>query len=121
MLTDPQVVTVNAVAKSMPRVSSTGTSALYQLADETFKLEVSHQVQKKGNSSSRIRTLVRLTQRAIVSDPLTTVNDYETMSLQFVIDRPNYGFTQAQLDQLRAGFATWFDTTMTGKLFGLES
>lgn len=121
MLTDPQTVTVNAVAKTMPRVSSSGTSAVYQLADETFKLEVSHQVVSKGKSASRIRTLVRVTQRAIVADPLTAVNDYDTMSLQFVIDRPNYGFTGVQLDQLRAGFAAWLDTTMTGKLFGLES
>lgn len=122
MLTDPQTITVNAVAKAMPRVKQDGLSSLYQLADETFKLEISHQTNsKKGSTFNRIRSLIRFTQRAIVTNPLDSTNDYDTLSIQIVIDRPNYGFTSAQLDQLRAGLATWFDTTMTGKIFGQES
>lgn len=120
MLTDPQTITVNAVAKAMPRVQSSGTSAVYQLADQTFKLEVSHQVTAK-KTNSRVRSLIRFTQRAIVPDPLTAVNDYETTSIQIVIDRPEVGFTATQLDQMSAGLKTWLDTTMMGKLFGLES
>lgn len=125
MLADPQTITVNSVAKVMPRVTSDGSSSVYQLSDETFKLEISHtNVTAKGKSkglAGRIRTLVRFTQRAIVADPLTAVNDFDTLSYQVVIDRPSYGFTQTQLDQLRAGFQTWLDSTMTGKLFGQES
>lgn len=122
MLTDPQTITVNAVAKAMPRVKQDGLSSLYQLADETFKLEVSHQTnQKKGETFGRVRSLVRFTQRAIVTNPLDSSNDYDTLSIQLVVDRPNYGFTSAQLDQLRAGFFAWLDTTMTGKIFGQES
>lgn len=121
MLTDPQTITVNAVAKTMPRVQSTGTTAVYQLADQTYKLEVSHQVTAKTRGNSRIRTLVRFSQRKVVADPLTAVNDYETGSLQLVIDRPEVGFSATELDQMSAGFKTWLDTTMMGKLFGLES
>lgn len=117
MLTDPQTVTVNSVAKVMPRVLSTGTSAKYMLADESFTLDISHQTAKDG----RIRSMAKTTQRAVVADPLTNVNDYETLSIHTVIDRPNYGFTQAQVEQLVAGHFAWQNTAMVAKLFGRES
>jgi predicted Zn-dependent peptidase len=116
-LTDPQVVTVNAVAQSMPRILTSGTSAKYQKADESFSLSISHE----GSKGNRIRSMARIDQRAIVADPLTAENDYQTLSFYCVLDRPNYGFTQAQIEQLIAGFKTWLDNTMVGKLTGQES
>lgn len=116
MFADPQVVTVNAVAQSMPRVSVSGTSAIYQKSDETFKLTLSH-----VKSNQRIRSMARIDQRAIVADPLTSVNDYETLSFYCVIDRPEVGFSVTQVDQLIAGFKTWLDTTASGRLYGQES
>lgn len=116
-LTDPQVVTVNAVAQSMPRVLISGTSAKYQKADESFALSVSH----SNTKDRRIRSMARLDQRAIVADPLTAENDYQTLSFYVVVDRPNYGFSQTQVEQLITGFKTWLDNTMVGKLFGQES
>jgi len=116
MFADPQVVTVNAVAQSMPRIQIDGLSAIYQKSDLSFKLTLSH-IPKSG----RIRTMTRIDQRAIVADPLTNENDYETLSFYFVIDRPEYGFSQTQVDQLIAGLKTWLDTTASGKLFGMES
>jgi hypothetical protein len=117
-LTDPQVVTINAVQKSMPRVSTSGTSAKYQMPDQAFALVVSHSVTKDG----RIRSLARLDQRAIVVDPLdSNKSDYDTLGFYVVVDRPEYGFTQTQLEQLITGFKTWLDNTMVGKLFGQES
>lgn len=117
MLSDPQVVTVNSVAKSMPRIQSTGTSAVYKMADETFTLSVSH----TNAANNRIRSLARIDQKAIVPDPLTSVNDYETLSVYLVVDRPLAGFTSTQVDQLITGFKTWLDSTMVGKLYGRES
>jgi hypothetical protein len=115
-LTDPQVVTVNAVAKSMARVLTNGQSSTYQLADGTFKLTVSHQLSK-----GRVRSTARIDQRAIVPDPLTSVNDYETLSFYFVIDRPEVGFTDTQVNQLKSGLVTWLTDAMGTKLYGLES
>jgi hypothetical protein len=117
MFSDPQTVTVNSVAKVMPRVSQQGTSSTYQLNDETFKLTVSHA--KAGKD--RIRSVVRIDQRAVVPDPLTSVNDYETLSFYVVIDRPSAGFTSTQVAQLVAGLEAWLDSTAVGKLFGQES
>jgi len=116
MFADPQSVTVNAVAQSMPRLSSTGTSAVYSKADGTFKLNISHTEAKE-----RIRSMVRIDQKAIVADPLTAVNDYETLSFYVVVDRPAFGFSSTQVDQLIAGLKTWLDSTAIGKLYGRES
>lgn len=116
MFSDPQTVTVNAVAKVMPRVSSDGLSSIYQLSDQSFKLTISH-----TPSKGRVRSMVRIDQRAIVPDPLTAVNDYETLSFYFVVDRPEVGFTAAQQDQLRAGLTAWFNTAASDKIFGQES
>jgi len=116
MLTDPQVVTVNAVAKSMPRIASEGRKSTYQMNDQTFTLTLSHTPAK-----DRVRSMARIDQRAIVPDPLTAVNDWETLTVYLVIDRPLAGFSVTQVDQLLAGFKTWLDTTASGKLFGQES
>lgn len=117
MFADPQSVTVNSVAQSMPRVSSTGTSSVYRKADETFTLSISHT--KSGKD--RVRSLVRIDQKAIVPDPLTSVNDYETLSFYVVVDRPLAGFDATTVYNLIAGLKTWLDSTASGKLFGMES
>jgi hypothetical protein len=116
MFADPQSVTVNAVAKSMPRVSSKDLSATYLKDDQTFKLTISH-----TTSNKRIRSMVRIDQKEIVADPLTSENDYETLSFYFVVDRPEVGFSSTQVDYLVQGLKTWLDSTAVGKLFGLQS
>jgi ribosomal protein S25 len=116
MFSDPQTITVNAVAKVMPRVTNNGLVSTYQLADQTFKLTISHEP-KKG----RIRSMVRIDQRAVVADPLTSVNDYETLGVYVVVDRPEVGFSMAQQDQLLAALDAWLNTAASDKLFGMES
>lgn len=116
MLSDPQVITVNAVAKSMARITVGDRVATYANSDETFVLKVSHQ-----KSNNRVRTMARVDQQAVVADPITSVNDTETLSCYIVIDRPLFGFTAVQCDQLIAGLKTWLDTTMVTKLYGQES
>lgn len=116
MFADPQTVTVNAVAQVMARTLITGKSATYEKSDGSFKLTISHL-----ESNRRVRSMARIDQRAIVSDPLTAENDYETLSFYFVVDRPDYGFTSTQVDQLIAGLKTWLDSTAIGKIYGRES
>jgi hypothetical protein len=117
MFTDPIVVTVATVAQSMPRVQSDGKKSIYQKADSTFTVTISHQTV----SGNRIRSMARIDQRAIVPDPLTAVNDYETLSTYLVIDRPLAGFSSAQVNDLISGLKTWLDSTVVGKLYGQES
>jgi hypothetical protein len=117
MFTDPQVVTVNAVAQSMARILSDGKKATYQKADGTFTLTISH----LNLANDRIRSMARIDQKAIVTNPLDSSNDYDTLSFYFVVDRPFAGFSQTQLEQLIAGLKTWLDNTVIGKLYGQES
>lgn len=120
MLADPQSITVNAVAKSMPRIQQDGSHAFYQMSDQTFSLDVRHNSLRK-DGKERVKSLVSFTQRAVVPDPLTAVNDFETVTVSVLLDRPVAGFTSTQVDQMVAGFKTWLDTTMVTKLFGRES
>lgn len=116
MLTDPQVVTVNSVAQSMPRVESNGLKAVYLTNDENFRLDVSH-----TDTGNRVRSLAKITQRKVVTDPLSSDNDYDTSSLQIVIDRPKVGFSLTELEQLRTGFLAWYSAATFAKLYGKES
>lgn len=113
---DPQTLTVNSVAKTLAKILTSGTSATYQSSDGAYKLIISHQQSKK-----RIRTMVRVENRAIVTDPLTSVNDYDTLTFFMVLDRPEYGFSDAQIGYVIAALMAWNDSTAVGKLLGLQS
>lgn len=117
MFADPQSVTINAIAQSMPRVSQKDRSAVYMKGDQSYTLTISHTAGSKGH----VRSLVRLDQRAVVTNPLDSTNDYDTMSFYVVLDRPTYGFTQVQAEQLVAGFNAWLSTGNVDKLWGQES
>lgn len=100
----------------MPLVETKGRSGSYEKSDGTFAFKISHTPAK-----DRVRSMARIDQKAIVPDPLTSVNDYETLSFYCVVDRPLAGFTVTQVEQLITGFKTWLDSTAIGKLFGQES
>jgi len=117
MFTDPQSVTYNGNAKSMPKVESTGKQSVYISADGNFTMKISHQVVAGG----RVRSLVRIDQRAVVADPLTADNDYQVLTTYMVIERPEYGFTATDVNYQVAALEGWIDSTSVGKLFGLES
>lgn len=117
MFADPQSITVNSVAQSMPRIETGTRKSIYQKNDQSFTLTLSHQTQANG----RVRHLARFDQRAVVTNPLDSTNDYDTLSFYVVIDRPSYGFTMTQVEQLITGFKTWLDNTCVDKLFGQES
>lgn len=118
MFSDPQTVTVNSVAKVMPRVETGARKSIYQLNDQTFTLTLSTQQGKDG----RLRHMARIDQRAIVTNPLdSTSNDYDTQSVYIVYDRPSYGFTMTQMEQLAAGLFAHQTAGNIDKLWGGES
>lgn len=117
MFADPQSVTVNSVAQSMPRVSSKDRTTVYQKNDLSFTLTISHTPGAKG----RTRSMARIDQRAVVTNPLDSTNDYDTLTFYVVMDRPSYGFTMVQAEQLIAGFQAWLNTAAVDRLWGQES
>lgn len=116
MLADPQSITVNSVAQSMPRIETSGLSSKYSKDDESYKLSISH-----TKTNDRVRSMVRVDNRAVVPDPLTAVNDYENLGVYLVIDRPVVGFTSTQVDYLVQALKTWLSTANVVKVYGLES
>jgi hypothetical protein len=122
--TDPISITVNAVAKSMPRVSTTTgnnqRASLYQMSDRTFSLEISHRDVLRNKRSRHIGR-VTFTQRANVSNPLDTTLIPDLVSWSFQVDHPLDGFTSTQMTDMLTGLKTWYDTTVAGKIIGGES
>jgi len=119
MLTDPQSLTITGTAYSLPRVTTGASSAQYQNSDESVQLLFSHQ-----STLDRVRSMARVTKRKIVTNPLDSTSDYDTLGVYIVIDRPNYGFSMTEVEDLVAAFKTWLTTTsggMTDKLYGKES
>jgi predicted Zn-dependent peptidase len=115
VFTDPQSVTIDAVAHSMPRISSDGMSSLYSEANETLKMRISHQ-----ESKGRTRRMVRLDLRVVAADPLTSVNEYKTVGVYLVVDQPEFGFSADAIDDVVQGFKTWLSTANVTKVLGNE-
>jgi len=116
MFSDPLTLTVNSVAKTLPRILIDGPKATYQMADQTFTMSISHQVGK----DKRIRSVLRVEQKAIVTNPVDSSNDYDTLVYYFVIDRPSFGFSITQVEQLVAAVQAFTTTGVVDKLFGQE-
>lgn len=113
--TDPQSITVNAVAKSMPKISSEGTKSIYQKAEEDFKMTISHQV-----SRDRTRRMVRVDQRVVATNPLDSTTEYKTLGVYLVIDEPEYGFSDTEIDYLVQALKAWATTANILKVCGNE-
>lgn len=102
---DPQLVTVDTVEQTLNRIKSDGQRSEYLTADEEFKMTISHQ-----ESKTRTRRMVRMDQRVVAADPLTSVNEYKSLGAYLVIDEPEYGFTDAEIDNLVQGLLTWLSS-----------
>lgn len=115
-LADPQTLTVNTVAKTLNRIKSDGYSAEYATDDEAFKMKISHQ-----DSKNRTRRMVRIDQRVVAADPLTSINEYKTLGVYLVIDEPEYGFSDTEIDYVVQAFKTWLSSATVLKVCGSQS
>jgi hypothetical protein len=92
MLADPQSVTINSVAQSLPAISRGVNTSAYQKDDGTVKLSIAHTYAK-----ARTRRQVRLDFSKIAADPLVSAQNIKySMSAYLVIDHPITGFTVAE-------------------------
>lgn len=99
---DPQSVTIDSTPVSLPRVSSNDTRSIYQSADETLKLTISHQA-----SGTRKRRMVRLDLTEIAADPLTAENVEQSLAVYMVIDEPKFGFDDDGIYDVVEGLIAW--------------
>lgn len=101
---DPQTLTINAIAKTLPRTSSGVNTGAFIKDDGEVKLEVSHQYGAK-----RTRRLLRLTHTKIAADPLQpSTNSRYSTSISLIVDQPITGYTVAELKQVVDGLTAYF-------------
>lgn len=115
MFADPQSVTVNAVAQSLPRIKVVGMTSLYRKDDGSYELEIGH------DEKNRNRRVVRINHRKIAADPLTADNVEYTMSTYIVVDAPKVGYTNTELKDIILGLTGWAVSANVLKVLGGEN
>lgn len=90
---DPQSVTINAVAQSLPRVPAGVGAGRFLKEDGNVELTIRHSA-----SAKRARHNIRLLQRKIAADPLATGINFEaSASVSLTVDCPRSGFTNTEI------------------------
>jgi hypothetical protein len=111
-LADPQSVTINSVANSLPRVGTNENHSNYRKDDGTVEMTVSHQPGKV-----RTRDSVRLRFTKIAADPLLAgVNREVSLSVFFNVDRPLVGLTTAEIKDISTSLTTWLTASSGANL-----
>lgn len=122
MLGETLTVTINSVPHDFVRIQQSGElkktlTTFYQTADGTKDMYVSQQV----TSADRVRTNVRIVLRKVVTDPVSSANDSDDLTMTYGYDRPSFGFTVDEVKQLTAGLKTLLSDAFVTKLYGKES
>lgn len=116
MLADPQSVTVNSVAISLPKTQSGPTQNTYTSADGLTTLTT-----KQNTTASRFRREVRVSQKKISADPISAVTAERGVSVYLVIDEPrNNIFSDTEIGYLITGLKALVDSTFYAKILGGE-
>lgn len=118
-LSDPQSVTINAVANSLPRTSSVGNSSTYTKDDGTVILSLAH------SNGKRNRRKVGVKHNKFSPDPYIPTTNLKTgMEVYMVIDTPISGYTNAEAKQVIDGFIAYLSASsgaIVTKILGGES
>jgi hypothetical protein len=115
MLTDPQSVTINAVAVSLPWTQNGATVNTYTAADGN-----TYMTTKQNSTASRFRREIRLSQKKIAADPISAVNVEKGFSVYLVIDEPRAGFSDAEIKYVIEALKTWLTSANQDKVLGAE-
>lgn len=118
MFSDPQSLTYNSVAKSLPAITRGDDGSEYRLDDGSvrYTLAISHQFK------ARSRVNARLTRDTTVTDPLDSSRNIATsVTVSFTVDSPIAGILPA--DQVYAAkmLVAWLSDANLAKLVGGET
>jgi len=104
MFADPQSVTINSVAQSLPRL---GTPAgVFQKDDGSYKLSIAH------NLGARNRRVIRLDNYKTATDPLTPTNNAPyRYGVWLAVDAPKVGYTAAEQLLITNGFLAFLSAS----------
>lgn len=118
MLADPQSVTVNGVAISLPRTGVNNNLSDYSSADGITSLRI-----QQSLTSSTKRTSVILRTAKIAADPISGLNSRKLATISVTVTAPLDGFTITELKDQLVGLATALTASsaaMTTKVLGGE-
>jgi len=116
VLADPQSVTINAVATSLPRTSQGPSQNVYTSADGKTIMTT-----KQNVTSARFRREVRLAQTKIAADPISAVNKESGFSVYLVVDEPRSGvFSDTEIGYIIDALKAWLTSTNYNKVLGGE-
>lgn len=115
MLSDPQSVTVNTVAKTLPAVDRGRLTSTYRESTGEHELVISSTLGKRD------RSVVRLNHTKTASDPLSAETVNVTASAYLVIDRQKFGYTSAEIDHIVQALTAWLTTSNVTAVLGGES
>lgn len=111
---DPQSVTINSIAVSLPRTGSGVNTGQFTSNDGLTKLSVSHQYGKRN------RRQIRLDVRKIAADPLTSGQNNEySMSAYLVVDLPKVGYSVTEAKQVVDALVAYLTATSGSKVTSL--
>jgi hypothetical protein len=117
MFADPQTITVNSVAKTLPAVSRAPDSSTYKMDTGDFSLTIS-----KARTGSRKRFAVRVDARKIAPDPLAASNNVEyTSTCILSINAPFVGYTNAEMKDIALALTGWATSANLLKVLGEET
>jgi hypothetical protein len=116
VLTDPQSVTINTVATSLPRTQQGTSQNLYTSADGKTVMTT-----KQNITTARFRREVRLAQTKIAADPISAINKESGLSVYFVVDEPRSGvFSDTEIGYVIDALKTWLSSANYNKVLGGE-
>jgi len=113
---DPQSVTINAVAISLPRTgfgtASNPNAGVFTSADGNTVLSVSD-----SYGAKRTRRTIRIDSSKIAADPLISAQNIKySMSAYVVVDIPVTGFTVAEQKLVTDGFFAYLTASSGAKM-----
>lgn len=117
-LTDPQSVTIDGTAYSLPRLTGGGGRQPYTSADGLTSFVVLQ------SSGKRKRSAIRIEKKKVVTDPLTGLSSYGDAAVYVMFDRPLMGFSNDELYKIFVGLSTAMTASsgaLSTKVLGGES
>jgi len=114
---DPQSVTINGAATSLPRVGTTQPVRIgkFSNADASVTLEV-----RQDQTAQRFRREARLTQKKVAVDPIAATNKEVSTSVFIAVDEPKWGFSDTEIKYLISALTAWFVSGKQDQLLGGE-
>lgn len=110
MLSDPQTITIDGTANTLPRVLTGTKEGKFQNLSTSISVETTAK-------NSRIRTVARLAQQKVTADPLVaTTNIMVNDSIALTINRPSIGYSDSDVEKQVAGFIAWLTASSNANL-----